>query len=210
MKSTTIGIAAALACLPAALLVPTAAIGAPTTLCKVNEEKCAEKNFFGGKVKGMVGGLGTSFPESHFKISLPETTVSCPNGKLGPLEFLETEGALEGPLRLWSSFTCEPSGCEVAIEARKEGYPASLTAIGKGNGSLLVNVKTLQVKCLSPSLTCTYSEAPIEFTVFGGNPGHIDSKAVLKLVSGFGSCGETATLDARYVLTVGPVFVTFR
>jgi hypothetical protein len=188
-----------------AALAVTPASAEVTVFCKANEEKCAEKNILGPELTGY---LGSSDLTTFMEVVLPKKTVKCTEGKLGPIALKETAGPLVGSMQFWWSFKCSPSGC--VVEVLEEGYAAEVEATGKGNGTLAVTVPTLRVECW-PTEICTYSKTPIQFTVAGGSPAYVSSKASLSLVSGFGSCAP-ATLNSKY-LVVSPgtsVFVTHR
>jgi len=167
----------------------------------VNEDPCPEEDIYSLK-KEIGGGQGGT----SFEVALPEVTISCPIGKFF-MVLSETEGPLVGKVTRWKPVNCGPEPCY--FEALETGYSAELEATGGGDGTLTVVASNLLARCVSP--ICFYSTTPIEFTVEGGSylegsPPHMATEAAMGLESGFGACGNPATLRAGYnIFEPGPV-----
>jgi hypothetical protein len=148
------------------------------------------------------GQAGTSV-----EVALPEVTISCPIGKFF-MVLSETEGPLVGEVTRWKPVNCGPEPCY--LEALETGYSAELEATGGGDGALTVVASSFLADCFPP--ICLYSSTPIEFTVEGGAPAHMATEAAMGLESGFGACGNPATLKAGYQISSPgvPLYVSHR
>jgi hypothetical protein len=189
-----------------------------TVLCKVNEEKCAEKNTY-----PLLTTLEAKLePATSLTFTTSVYTVQCAKSEQMQLSLQkETTEALIGQLEKWQFIECTSSGKNCANEPWELAWQAAFRSskVGEGRKEWVTFSKSengdpkIKIQCVlsgQTSFECFYAAETLEMQIEGGKPAKLLTNGLtLPRVGGSEAlCGSSLTWSAKYVLSPEPLFVT--
>jgi len=183
-----------------------------TELCSTNTSPCTGTKYLSGTTISaqLKAGTGAVLTNSISNVTCKKSTVDITTTSSGGSGVAVT-GTAPKTTGLTFSECTNSFGETCTAEVVDLPYSGSVTATGKGNGSMTVQADGsgnpgAKVVCGS-LINCTFKTASATLTVTGGNPAIAAANAI-ELTREGGFCPTTSKWDAEYEVTAPkPLFV---